>query len=118
MGNLAAIIQYFTPVQKPQIVIKNGRSDSDDCLCVFFKLKDGRKPPKCELQLNGKRTDKANYSDYSEEYNTDKNMFKVSIPQFESTRSRVCKCKLSTAEAPKVSTVVEVNIESDSSKLS
>ena len=114
MGNLAAIIQHFTPVQKPQIILKNGQSDSDDPLCIFFKLKDGRKPPKCELQLNGQRINEANYS---EEYNTDKNMYEVSIPQFESTLSGVCKYKLSTTEAPRVSTVVEVNIESDSSKL-
>ena len=110
---LLYMINDITPVQEPQIIIKNGQPDSDN-LCIFFKLKDGRKPPICDVQLNGQRISKANYN---EEYNADKNMFKVSIPQSESTLSGVCQYKLSTAEVPEVSTVVKVNIESDSSKL-
>ena len=108
----------ITLLQKPHILEK-GYSDEDVHVCIkdlLFKIKDGRKSPKCELWLGGKRISEADKR-YSVEYKIDKNVFELSILHFESKLKGVYECVVSTAEEPKVSTAVEVIIDSDSSKL-
>ena len=73
-------------------------------LCnLLFKVEDGRKPPKCELQLDG-----ATISDVG--CKSEREMFKLSISHIESELKGVYECVVSTAEEPTVSTSVEVVI--------
>ena len=77
---------------------------------LLFKIQDGRKSPRCELWLNGKLISENN-EHYSVTYLIDKNEFELSISHFESKLKGVYECVVSTADEPKVSTAVEVNIE-------
>ena len=95
-------------------------------LCdLLFKINDGQKPPKCALWLDGKKISEADIvlrldgekiSDseadkhYRVDYKTERKMFKVSIPHFESELKGVYECVASTVEEPTVSTSVGVVI--------
>ena len=106
----------ITLLQKPHILEK-GYLGGVVNLCIkdlLFKIKDGQKSPKCELRLDGKRISEAD-EHCSVEYN--KNVFELSIVNFESKLKGVYECVVSTAEEPKISTAVEVIIDSDSGKL-
>ena len=108
----------ITLLQKPHILEK-GYLDGVVNLCIkdlLFKIKDGRKSPKCELRLDGKRISEVD-EHYSIEYEIDKNVLELSISHFESKLKGVYECVVSTAEDPKISTAIEVIIDSDSSKL-
>ena len=87
-------------------------------LCdLMFKIKDGRKSPKCQLWLDGNRISKADDKHCSAEYKIHKNMFEITSSHFESKLNGVYECVVLTAEEPTVSTAVEVSIDSHSSKL-
>ena len=108
----------ITLLQKPHILEK-GYLDGDVHLCIkdlLFKITDGRKSPKCELWLDGKRISEAD-EHYSVEYKIYENVFELSIFHFESKLKGTYECVVTTAEEPKVSTAIEVIIDSDSSKL-
>ena len=81
-------------------------------LCdLLFKINDGQKPPKCALWLDGKKiSDSEADKHYRVDYETERKMFKVSIPHFESELKGVYECVASTVEEPTVSTSVEVVI--------
>ena len=64
----------------------------------MFKIKDGRKPPKCELQLDGTTIGEVDCK-------SEREMSKLSISHIE---SGVYECVVSTMEEPTVSTSVKV----------
>ena len=100
--------------QKPHIHNK-GKFGSNVQLNIknlLFKINNGRKCPKCKLWLNNGKI-----ADDDEHYDINKNVFELSILQFESKLKGVYKCVVSTAEEPKISTAVEVIIDSDSGKM-
>ena len=82
----------------------------------MFQIKDVCKAPKCELWLDRKRVSEAD-KHYSFGYKIEKNIFELSIFHFESKLKGTYECVVTTAEEPKISTAVEVIIDSDSSKL-
>ena len=81
-------------------------------LCdLLFKINDGQKPPECALWLNDKRISEADIvKHYRVDYKTERNMFKVSIPHFESELKGEYECEASTVdeEHTPVSTSVKV----------
>ena len=98
----------ITPLQKPDIIIEKEQCGIDVPLFILFKVKVGRK---CELWFNGKRISEA---DEHYKYENDRIAIELSILR---NLKGLCKCTVSTVDTPKLSTAVEVFIESDSSKL-
>ena len=73
----------------------------------MFEINDGQKPLDCALSLNGKMISEGD-KHYSIDYKTERKMFRVSIPHFQSELNGVYECVASTVEEPTVSTSVEV----------
>ena len=100
----------IAPLQKPDIIIEKEQCGIDAPLYILFKVEIGRK---CELRLNGKRISEA---DEHYKYENDRIAIELSILRNHMIKE-LCKCTISTVDTPKLSTAVEVFIESDSSKL-
>ena len=94
------------------MILVKGKSGKKIHLCIkdlLFKVSDGRETPKCEWLVDG---EKIEADDEYYEYKCGRNTFELSIPCFESQLKGKYECVVSTAEEPRLSTAVEVIVDS------